>query len=195
METYRIEKGTGKIYTFEQFRNRYFYELPDSGVLGAAFDQLEQVWPQYDSKTDTLDHIKRVNELLIKCCQTLLERATVHDKSKLEMDEKEGFDRMTPKLKSLTYGSSEYKVALGELQEVLQHHYKHNSHHPEHYVDGVNAMDLFDVMEMLMDWKAATERHEDGDIFTSLKINKDRFHISDQLSYILLNTITNLKLG
>ncbi|GAA2159282.1 hypothetical protein [Glycomyces lechevalierae] len=43
-------------------------------------------------------------------------------------------------------------------------------------------------IEMLADWKAATERHADGDLARSLEIQKDRFGISDQLAQILENT-------
>jgi hypothetical protein len=50
-------------------------------------------------------------------------------------------------------------------------------------------MKLFDVLEMLMDWKAASERHADGDIRRSLVINTDRFKLSPQLVSILANTI------
>lgn len=32
----------------------------------------------------------------------------------------------------------------------------------------VNGMDLLDVLEMLVDWKAAGERHKDGCIYKSL---------------------------
>jgi hypothetical protein len=55
-------------------------------------------------------------------------------------------------------------------------------------------MDLFDVMEMLMDWKASTTRNKDGDILKSLQINKSRFNISDQLYSILYNTIKNMNI-
>lgn len=53
---------------------------------------------------------------------------------------------------------------------------------------GVNGMSLFDVVEMLCDWKAAGERHTDGSIERSLIVNRQRFGISDQLQAILLNT-------
>lgn len=46
---------------------------------------------------------------------------------------------------------------------------------------------------MFIDWKAATERHADGDIIKSIEINKNRFKISDQLIKILLNTVVFLK--
>jgi hypothetical protein len=44
------------------------------------------------------------------------------------------------------------------MKPAIQHHYKANSHHPEFYDNGVEGMSLFDVLEMLLDWKAATER-------------------------------------
>lgn len=57
----------------------------------------------------------------------------------------------------------------------------------------VNGMSLFDVLEMLMDWKAATERMKDGgDIRASLVINRDRFKISPQLESIMANTIKEM---
>jgi hypothetical protein len=57
----------------------------------------------------------------------------------------------------------------------------------------VNGMSLFDVLEMLMDWKAATERMKDGgDIHASLVHNIERFKLSPQLAAILKNTIREM---
>lgn len=148
----------------------------------------------YDSSKDTLIHIRRVCALLNRAASELLNRASKHDTSKLNSPEKEFFDEFTPKLAACTYGSEEYKSFLSQLKVGLDHHYKKNSHHPEHYEEGVNGMDLFDVMEMLMDWKAATERHNDGDILKSLEINQERFGISDQLKRIMLNTVISMGL-
>ena len=50
-------------------------------------------------------------------------------------------------------------------------------------------MSLIDILEMLCDWKAASERHANGSIMHSLIINRDRFKISDQLHAILENTV------
>ena len=146
----------------------------------------------YDSKTDTLLHIKRVSQLLTEASIELIKRANVHDNSKLESPEKELFDEFTPKLKDCTYGSDEYKEYLKELKVALDHHYQNNSHHPEHYENGVNGFDLFDLMEMFFDWKAAGERHADGNIYKSIEINKDRFKLSEQLVSIFKNTAFNL---
>lgn len=147
---------------------------------------------KYDSKSDTLLHIKRVSQLLTEASSELIKRANVHDNTKLESPEKELFDEFTPKLKDCTYGSPEYKEYLLGLKVALDHHYANNSHHPEHYERGVNDFDLFDLIEMFFDWKAATERHTDGDIIKSISINKDRFNLSDQLCDILNNTAKRL---
>lgn len=147
---------------------------------------------KYDSKTDTLLHIKRVNQLLTESASELIRRANVHDNSKLESPEKELFDEFTPKLKDCTYGSDEYKEYLKELKVALDHHYENNSHHPEHYENGVNGFDLFDLIEMFMDWKAAGERHADGNIYKSIEINKERFKLSEQTVDIFKNTAKRL---
>lgn len=53
----------------------------------------------------------------------------------------------------------------------------------------VNGMNLFDLLEMLIDWQCACKRHADGDIQESLRINRDRFALSPQLLQILANTV------
>lgn len=147
---------------------------------------------EYDSRIDTLIHIKRVSELLTRAACELINRANNHDSSKLAKPEKELFDKFTPKLKDSTYGSDEYKEFLRELSVALDHHYACNSHHPEHYDNGINGFDLFDLMEMFFDWKAAGERHADGNIYKSIEINKERFNLSDQIVDILNNTAKQL---
>ena len=147
----------------------------------------------FDSTVDTLKHIKRVNQLLTEAAAELIKRANCHDDSKLVAPEKELFDKLTPMLAKLTYGSDEYKASLAELKPALDHHYENNTHHPEHYKNGIDGMDIFDVLEMAVDWCAAGERHEDGDIFKSLEINTKRFNISDQLVNILANTFKKLQ--
>lgn len=142
----------------------------------------------YDSTPDTLKHIKRVSYLLINAASELAKRAQHHDDSKLESPEKELFDEYTPKLAGCTYGSDEYKVFLKELKVALDHHYAANSHHPEHYAAGVNDFDLFDLIEMFFDWKAASERHVDGDIHNSIEVNKKRFNLDSQIVDIFKNT-------
>lgn len=146
----------------------------------------------YDSTADTLQHIRRVSNLLNEAAIELLKRANRHDDSKLKSPEKEQFDIETPLLKSLVYGSPEYKESLKRLGVALRHHYQENSHHPEHYSNGIDGMDIFDLVEMFFDWKAATERTQSGCIYKSVKSNKDRFNMSPQLVSVFENTAKNL---
>jgi len=144
--------------------------------------------PDYDSTIDTLKHIMRVRELLIVAIVDLVARSHNHDRSKIEMPEKELYDKLTPLLFQSEYDSEEYRGFLQELKPALDHHYDNNSHHPEHYKNGIDGMNLFDLLEMFLDWKAATERHVDGNIYDSLIINRKRFNMTDQLFNILRNT-------
>lgn len=140
----------------------------------------------------TISHIHRVAELLHQCIKEMLDRANNHDKSKLEPPEVEFFTKFTKRLAGVTYGSDEYKALLVELKPALDHHYANNSHHPEFYKDGINDMNLLDLIEMLCDWKAASERHNDGNIRKSIEINGNRFGMSPQLIKIFENTVNIL---
>lgn len=144
----------------------------------------------YDSAADTLRHIRRVQQLLGESAAELIRRGTVHDDSKLGPEEKPHFDRETPLLKGLTFNSPEYKESLGRLRDALQHHYANNSHHPEHYDNGVAGMDLFDLVEMVMDWKAASERGAGATI--NLEGAFERFKVEPQLASIIRNTAVRL---
>lgn len=63
----------------------------------------------------------------------------------------------------------------------------------QHLTASVNGMNLFDVIEMLMDWKAATERMKDGgDIAKSIEHNIGRFALSPQVGNFLRNTARSL---
>lgn len=148
---------------------------------------------KYDSTADTLRHIRRVNHLILDFCMEMMRRAQVHDNSKLNSPEKELFDEYTPKLAESSYGTPEYKKLLDGLGVALRHHYENNSHHPEHYpIGGVSDMTLMDIVEMFFDWKAASERHNNGDIMKSIEINMGRFGISKELTLIFENTAREL---
>ncbi|MBK8467744.1 MAG: hypothetical protein IPL32_18170 [Chloracidobacterium sp.] len=146
----------------------------------------------FDSLKETLSHIRKVQFFLMEIIMKIHKRSIHHDDSKLHEPEKAVYDRYTPMLRSLTYGSDEYKSTLKDMGVALEHHYAVNSHHPEHYQNGINGMNLIDLIEMISDWKAASLRHADGDILKSIKINKARFGISDQLETILINTIVEM---
>lgn len=141
-------------------------------------------------RAETLEHIAQVQSYLHAIAQELMMRGTVHDRSKLREPEIGTFARLTPKLKKLEYGTQEYSEALKELGPALKHHYENNSHHPEHYENGIADMTLVDVIEMFCDWMAATKRMKDGgDMRKSVKVNQQRFNMPEMLTQVFLNTI------
>jgi hypothetical protein len=137
-------------------------------------------------------HIARVGALMAAVVRDLVWRMTEHDHSKVELPEAEGFAVHTETLRGLTYGSDEYKAALEALGPTLAHHYACNRHHPEHFPDGIEDMTLMDVVEMVCDWKAATERHANGDILKSIEHNTERFKMSPQLARVIRNTVLKM---
>ena len=172
----------------------------------------------YDSRPETRAHISRVNQLIGRGMGEMDVRGIRHDRTKLTYPEVSAFDRGTPALKGLTYGSDEYKAAFATygMKEAIEHHYQHNDHHPEYFayprdehgqvtgpknkgelLDGtaVSRMDLFQVLEMVCDWVAACERHADCDHARSVAVNTERFGLSPQLADIISNTIEKLKGG
>ena len=143
----------------------------------------------FDSRIETFRHIQLVQSFLGRVVREFLARSERHDRSKLVSPEVEVFDEMTPKLAGSTYGSDEYRSYLAVMKPALDHHYAANDHHPEHYPGGISDMSLVALLEMLCDWKAATLRHDDGDIRRSIQINQGRFGYSDELKRIFLNTL------
>ena len=143
---------------------------------------------KYNSEADTLRHQKRIMQLVNVATAELLKKVALHDNSKLYEPEKPIFDEWTPKLASTSIGTEEYENMKKEMKVALDHHYANNSHHPEHQENGIDGMDLLEIFEMFFDWKAASERHHDGNIYKSITVNKERFKMSDQLEQIFINT-------
>lgn len=146
----------------------------------------------FDSTADTLLHKKRVLELMINAIESLLDRAVRHDDSKLCSPEKEGFDEFTPRLREAEYGSDEYFSMLREMEPFLSHHYATNAHHPQFHEAGIHGMSLLDLLEMVCDWKAATERVPGGDIEASIEKNRERFGFGDEIAGLLRQTAKEL---
>jgi Family of unknown function (DUF5662) len=167
--------------------------LDDGRVFDeVVFEQPHKLTPTnipFNSEADTRKHIADVSNGLMVAASELLNRAKNHDLSKLGEIEKPIFDKETPMLASLEFGSDEYKQSLDNLGIALAHHYENNSHHPQHYKEGVFGMDLYDLIEMLIDWDAAGKRTKNGDIHASLIINAKRFEIPDSIVVILKNHI------
>lgn len=126
----------------------------------------------------------------------LHKRALFHDDSKFEEPERSAFLAMARDnpLKGITYGTPAYFALLDQYPDAIGHHYKVNDHHPEHYLEGVRSMSAMALIEMLCDWKAATLRMQDGNMLESMRKNRERFGIGEQLFSVLMATARELGL-
>jgi hypothetical protein len=153
--------------------------------IGLSFE-MQQV-------NSTIEHIRKVQELLNKCSSELSNRAIWHDATKFSIAEWPYFLTHTKTLAGIIYGSPEYKKSLKEIRPALENHYKRNRHHPEYHLAWINDMTLLDILEMLCDWLAATKRHKDGNIIQSIELNQKRFSYGNELKKILINTVHELE--
>ena len=137
----------------------------------------------------TREHIQDVNTLLLWVAKDFLDRAIYHDKSKLSPEEHEKFSLAATKFKEPgnEFGTKGYEKTKEWLGSALRHHYEHNSHHPEHYENGLSDMNLFDLLEMLIDWTAASAKRSETGIL-DFSIAQKQHGLSDELLKIFINT-------
>lgn len=149
----------------------------------------------------TYKHIARVRQLLGEFAIEMIKRGDRHDASKLDRIELEPLQRMQDLIDKegpAQFGTDEYKRRTAMLGDMIIHHRQMNSHHPEHYefevggeyMHGINGMDLFDLVEMFYDWKAASERGESPTM--NLEAACDKYKIDGPLRSILFNTAARL---
>lgn len=139
----------------------------------------------------TFKHMSKVRNHLDCFVHALLKRGEVHDQSKLQEPELSAYSAVFDELKQAKFNSPEYEKGLEKIAPAIKHHRENNSHHPEFYEDGVDGMDLVDLIEMYCDWKAASERNADGDFSRSLDICGKKYKLSNQLDSIFKNTYKN----
>ena len=166
-----------------------FYFLKDKDLREINPDE------PFDSKPETLEHKARVEYYIQQITTELDLRGKLHDESKLYEPEKSILDKMSLNLSKVKYGSKEYEAQREkpEFQKYLNHHYKNNRHHIEYHKKGVEDMNLIDLIEMLADWQASTERTMNGDLKKSIKYNQEKHGYPDIIQQILLNTVEYLK--
>ncbi len=108
----------------------------------------------------------------------LKERARVHDNSKISCeDEMHALSMIINDKSSLSDASKQ----LSQIKvDAIKLHWKHNTHHPEHFKTPMD-MSRLDIMEMCCDWHArSTQYHTDFLDFVQ-KRQEDRFHFPDWL--------------
>lgn len=153
-----------------------------------TFEQLKELAAIYHHKF-------LVSKFLTPIIQDLIKRSEDHDNSKFSEEEFLGLVEAMDDIRKYPYGTPEYNEMRQKHSKTYNVHYKKNRHHPEHYINGIEDMDLLDLIEMLVDWKSASMRTENGGtIAGSIKIGTEKYNISPQLVKILENTARNYKM-
>lgn len=134
------------------------------------------------------DHRRHVDRGLRDIATELVVRANMHDRSKMEPEEREIYKRVTPEFANVQYGTPEYEAVKAKLGPALDHHYQHNDHHPEHFENGIAQMDLMQLAEMTVDRYAAWKRNPTISLMESLEIMRKQYGVQSQLFAIIVNT-------
>ena len=158
-------------------------------------------------------HIREVQKAIFTVADEMRKRALVHDKSKFQPDELEGYARFENFPEGLVYGSDEYKA---EMHKVMQDnncfalHTQRNDHHPEfwagyHYLaaddpepgpdEGMSNMGLFPLIEMVCDWAGAMIAYKNkGGWQESVEHNIERFGFTEEQRFVIREVAEYLSL-
>lgn len=141
----------------------------------------------YESKI--MQHKTRVSIIMTKIAREMIARGKSHDNSKFKSPEREIYSENLPKLENAKFGSEEYNnLVNGELAVAVQHHYRQNDHHPEHFEDGFFGMNLIQIMEMVSDW-VAVSAEKGTDVVEMLPTLMREKDIPENYYMILKNTL------
>lgn len=144
---------------------------------------------QTEVLTDTILHISEVREGIEHFAGELRKRGHLHDATKLQEPEFSAFVSTRPKFKKVNYGTPEYQECVDEIKPAIDHHYANNRHHTAFHKEGINGMNLIDILEMLADWRAAERRSPDKKLIDTLEYAFNKYEIEDQLQKIIKNTL------
>ena len=134
------------------------------------------------------EHTRSVRQSIAKVVSELIRRSAIHDDKKLRDEEVDRRIERRRAINHLKYGSPEREEADRPFQGLQHGHYCQYRHHPQHFENGIDDMNLVDVIEMVCDWAAY------GNLDKSLKHNQKTYCVSPQLMKLIKNTIKDFDL-
>ncbi len=169
---------------------------PQMLALSKAFGSLQPT-TLYAVVNNTVSTSTTTVEILQGFIEELIIRIEEHDLSKLSEPEKSILDKYTPMLGNIMFGSDKYKEIMKKMKPMTEHHYaKNKNHHPDLVVGGVAGMSLVDVVEMLCDFCASSERHpKTGNIHRSIEICTKKFNTGMLFAQCLSLTVQDFRIG
>ncbi len=146
-----------------------------------------------EALTDILLHISKVQENLSQIRAILEARGIAHDRTKFLAIEFDAFVEARSKFKEANYGSLEYQEYIDMIRPSIDHHHANNRHHTAFYKNGFSDMNLFDILEMLADWEAASRRNPGLSFADSLPKAFERYSIPSNVQKHIVATLKYLK--
>lgn len=112
----------------------------------------------------------------VEHARMLRERSETHDNTKISCEEElSALSRIINDKSSLKDSSKQ----LSQIkQDAIKLHWKHNTHHPEHFKSPTD-MSRLDVMEMCCDWHARSTQYKTPFLEFVKARQADRFHFPD----------------
>ena len=123
-------------------------------------------------------HRETVETLLTILAQDFAIRGRVHDRSKLKSDEFDGYIHINRAARKHAFDSPELREVKRNHIAAIDHHYARNSHHPEYHKD-IRDMGFMDIIEMVIDWKAASITYGNQTLREGLSTMRERHDFSD----------------
>ena len=146
----------------------------------------------FDFLCDIILHVGEVQENIEEFTSELKKRGLAHDRTKFLALEFDAFVSTREDFKRANYGSEEYKRCVDEAHGAVVHHHENNRHHTHYHKNGIDDMNMIDIIEMVCDWKAASRRSPDMDFAGSIDHAFKKYGVGKQLGRILKNTFEQL---
>lgn len=157
-------------------------------MVNSSTEHMRQQQTEIEFVFALFKHKESVRILLTTFIKELRERIESHDNSKFDKEEFKPFVSVWNKFKEVDYCSKEYYECLDSVKDAVARHHRLNRHHPKHFQNGVNGMNIIDVIEMIADWYAASKRYKTQSFEQNLILAKEEHNIDSQLFEIILNT-------
>lgn len=148
----------------------------------------------YSYRKDIIDHKQKVSANMFTIIQELYHRQALHDNDKITNDLIfEPYDMYNNELRRAGFGSERYKHILkNELGEAADLHAQNRHHFYAKAHACQTDVNIFDVIEALIDIKSAIERYDDHspeEVQLLLKNSMQRILSEQTLDTVIENTI------
>lgn len=153
------------LHSDESYMTDYEKMFRDTVIHKMHVSKSAQKLARYLSKEGATEH-----------ANALLKRAEIHDESKIScVDELHSLSRIINDKSTLRDASKQLSPIK---KDAIALHWKHNTHHPEHFASPIDMTKL-DIMEMCCDWHARSTQYGTDFLAYVEKQQAERFHFPD----------------